>query len=80
MNEPVQYPHICADCGKKFLGGKNASFCYDCRRRHSGESAKRRRLCDIGAKARWGKHRKGGRATAQEKVEGKEIGKCEPVN
>ena len=50
----TNWPHVCLDCGKKFTGCKKASFCYDCRRRHVGESAKRRRLCDIGAKARWG--------------------------
>jgi len=63
MRDTVNYPHVCADCGKKFLGCKTATFCYDCRRRHSGESAKRRRLCDIGARARWGK-KKGGAANA----------------
>lgn len=46
--------HVCKDCGQEFVGCKAASFCYDCRRRHVGESAKRRRLCDIGARARWG--------------------------
>jgi len=50
----TNWPHVCLDCGKKFTGCKAASFCYDCRRRHVGESAKRRRLCDIGARARWG--------------------------
>ena len=55
MRDTINYPHVCADRGKKFLGCKTATFCYDCRRRRCGESAKRRRLCDIGAKARWGK-------------------------
>lgn len=45
--------HICKDCGKQFLGCKTASYCGVCRKKHVSESAKRRRLCDIGAKARW---------------------------
>lgn len=45
--------HICEGCGERFTGCKTARFCYDCRRKRVSESAKRRRLCDIGASARW---------------------------
>ena len=44
----------CQDCGVEFSGGKLARFCQACRKRHVSESSKRRRLCDIGARARWG--------------------------
>jgi hypothetical protein len=51
--------HICPDCGQEFLGCKAARYCYDCRRRRTGESAKKRRLCDIGARAKWKKAHEG---------------------
>lgn len=46
---------ICQDCGATFQGGQLGRYCMNCRKRRSGESAKRRRLCNIGAAARWGK-------------------------
>lgn len=49
--------HICLDCEKEFIGCKAARYCYDCRRRRVGESARTRRLCDIGGRARWEKAR-----------------------
>lgn len=44
---------ICRDCGGEYKGGPTARFCPDCRKRHVGQSSKSRRLCDIGAQARW---------------------------
>lgn len=46
---------VCQDCGGKYLGGPLARFCPDCRKKHSSQSCHRRRLWDIGAKARWGR-------------------------
>lgn len=43
----------CQDCGGEYRGGPLARFCPDCRKKHVGDSARRRRLCDIGAGARW---------------------------
>lgn len=65
--------HVCKDCGQEFVGCKAASFCYDCRRKRVGESAKRRRLCDIGARARWG-------AKAKEEVRNPENAICRAEN
>lgn len=44
---------VCGDCGKKFIGTQFARYCYDCRRRRTGEACKKRGLCRIGAEARW---------------------------
>ncbi len=44
----------CLDCGESFCGGPLARFCLDCRKAHVAKSSKARRLCDIGARARWG--------------------------
>lgn len=44
----------CQDCGAVFCGGPLARFCLDCRKAHVAKSSKARRLCDIGARARWG--------------------------
>ena len=43
----------CQDCGGEYRGGQLARFCPACRKKHVGASARRRRLCDIGAGARW---------------------------
>lgn len=51
---------ICRDCGIAFPCGPRARFCPACRKKHVGESARRRRLCDIGAGARWGQKQKEG--------------------
>lgn len=45
----------CLDCGESFCGGPLARFCLDCRKAHVARSSKARRLCDIGARARWQK-------------------------
>ena len=44
----------CLDCGAAFCGGPLARYCLDCRKAHVARSSKARRLCDIGARARWG--------------------------
>lgn len=43
----------CQDCGVEYRGGPLARYCQDCRKKHVGDSARRRRLCEIGAGARW---------------------------
>ena len=43
----------CQDCGSEFRGGPQGRVCPACRKKHVGNSARRRRLCDIGAGARW---------------------------
>ena len=48
----------CQDCGIEYRGGPKGRFCPDCRKKHVGDSARRRRLCDIGAAARWGQKQK----------------------
>ena len=45
----------CQDCGAVFCGGPLARFCLDCRKAHVARSSRERRLCDIGARARWQK-------------------------
>ncbi len=45
----------CKDCGTKFQGTPAARYCKACVKRRISDSAKRRRLCYIGAGARWGK-------------------------
>lgn len=45
---------ICQDCGGAYMGGPLGRYCMTCRKKISSESASRRRLWDIGAKARWG--------------------------
>ena len=58
MEQPVtgaQILKICVECGAEYLGGQNARLCFACRKRHSSESCHRRRLWDIGARARWGR-------------------------
>lgn len=50
-----QKTRVCQDCGAKYLGGPLARFCPDCRKKHVSQSCHRRRLWDIGAKARWGR-------------------------
>lgn len=47
-------PKRCEECGAEFMSGPRGRICPECRKKHVGESAKRRRLCDIGARARWG--------------------------
>ncbi len=44
----------CLDCEAVFCGGPLARFCLDCRKAHVARSSRERRLCDIGARARWG--------------------------
>ena len=44
----------CEECGAEFESGPRGRLCQKCRNKRVGDSAKRRRLCDIGAKARWG--------------------------
>ena len=44
----------CLDCGGEYRGGPKGRYCRACRIRRVSESAKRRRLCEIGASARWG--------------------------
>lgn len=46
---------ICGDCGREYMGGPLARFCQACRKKHSSQSCHRRKLWDIGAKARWGR-------------------------
>lgn len=48
---------VCQRCGAAFRGCKTARYCLPCRKRASSESCKRRGLCHIGAKARWGEHK-----------------------
>ena len=59
----------CQDCGAVFCGGPLARFCLDCRKAHVARSSRERRLCDIGARARWG-------AKAKEEGRSEEPGKC----
>jgi len=43
---------MCLDCGKGFLGGKNAHFCPACRKKRIAAAARRRHLSQIGNEAR----------------------------
>lgn len=43
---------ICEDCGKVFKGGPSAFLCPQCRKRRLSESAKKRKLNELGAEAR----------------------------
>ena len=43
---------ICDDCGSVFDGGRYSFLCPKCKKRRLSESAKRRKLNEIGNKAR----------------------------
>jgi predicted RNA-binding Zn-ribbon protein involved in translation (DUF1610 family) len=43
---------MCQECGKTFLGGKNAFICPDCRKIRLSEAAKKRQLSKLGNEAR----------------------------
>ena len=46
-------PTICERCESVFMGGPNAFFCPDCRKKISSENAKKRNLSRLGNTARW---------------------------
>lgn len=41
-------PTICEDCEKVFMGGPNAFFCPECRKKRLREAAKQRNLNKLG--------------------------------
>lgn len=51
----MQTKEICEDCGKLFVAGPDAYLCPECRKKRLSEYAKRRKLNELGAAARWGK-------------------------
>ena len=51
----MQTKEICEDCGKLFVAGPDAYLCPECRKKRWSEYAKRRKLNELGAAARWGK-------------------------
>ena len=51
----MQTKEICEDCGKLFVAGPDAYLCPECRKKRLSKYAKRRKLNELGAAARWGK-------------------------
>lgn len=43
---------ICEDCGKTFKGGPRAFLCPKCRKKRQSDSAKKRKLNQIGLNAK----------------------------
>lgn len=41
LADEADYPHICIDCGKPFLGGLKARFCVACKSRRRIEAARK---------------------------------------